>query len=43
MPGRHSTLLIALHWLVALHVAGAVYGELVQRTGVLSRMLSPPS
>jgi len=37
----HETLRALLLGLVALHVAGAVYGQFVQKTGVIDRMRHP--
>ena len=37
----HETLRAVLLGLIALHVAGTVYGQVVQKTGVLDRMRRP--
>jgi cytochrome b561 len=37
--GIHGALRIVLFFLVALHVAGALYGQFVQKTGVIRRMM----
>lgn len=37
--GVHGVLRIVLFALVALHIAGAIYGQFVQKTGIIGRMM----
>ena len=39
--GIHGALRLLLLALVLLHIAGALYGQFVQRTGILRRMMKP--